>query len=297
MIRNTSKETLVAFILIAPFLAIYGLIFIYPTIDMFRLSFTDSPLIALPGSQVENVGFDNYTRLLSDRRFDTAFWNTAYFVALSVVPGTLVALAIALGISRLSGRLQALVLALFFLPYILPVSVVYRIWDWTLNFQFGIAMHLFDWFGVDRIPIFKITGWFMPAVAFVTIWWTAGFSILLFLAGLRAIPQEIYEAAALDNASRWTTFRRVTWPLLWPVTALVLTIQLILQLKIFDQVYLFSVGGRPNDNLVMVYYIFQRAFVNDHGGRAAAIAVVLFVIVIIVSVLNFQLMRFAERRQ
>lgn len=293
MIRNTRKEALVALVLIAPFVAIYGLIFIYPTIDMFILSFQDAPLIG-PG---EWVGWDNYTRLDRDRRFDTAIWNTAYFVALSVVPGTLVALAIALGISRLSGRLQALVLALFFLPYILPVSVVYRIWDWTLNFQFGIGMHLFDWLGMDRVPIFKMTGWFMPAVAFVTIWWTAGFSILLFLAGLRAIPQEIYEASALDNASRWTTFRKITWPLLWPVTALVLTIQLILQLKIFDQVYLFSVGGRPNDNLVMVYYIFQRAFVNNDGGRAAAIAVVLFVIVIIVSVLNFQLMRFAEKRQ
>lgn len=293
MIRNSRKESLIAYALIAPFVAIYGLIFIYPTIDMFILSFQDAPLI---GSG-DWVGSDNYTRLGRDRRFGTAAWNTAYFVALSVLPGTLVALGIALGVSRLSGRLQALVLALFFLPYILPVSVVFRLWDWTLNFQFGIAMHLFDWVGIDRVPIFKVTAWFMPAVAFVTIWWTCGFSILLFLAGLRAIPQEIYEAAALDNTSRWRTFRRITWPLLWPVTALVLTIQLILQLKIFDQVYLFSQGGRPNDNLVMVYYIFQRAFVNDHGGRAAAIAVVLFLVVIIVSVLNFQLMRFAERRQ
>lgn len=297
MLRNAKKETLIAYILIAPFVAIYALIFVYPTIDMVRLSFTDSPLIVMPNAQpVEQVGVENYTRLLRDRRFDTALWNTAYFVLLTVIPGTVVAMAIALGISRLSGRLQALVLALFFLPYILPVSVVYRIWDWTLNFQFGIAMHFFDLIGMDRVPVFKITGWFMPAVAFVTIWWTAGFSILLFLAGLRAIPAEIYEAAALDNASRWTTFRKVTWPLLWPVTALVLTIQLISQLKIFDQVYLFSVGGRPNDNLVMVYYIFQRAFVNDHGGRAAAIAVVLFLIVIVVSVLNFQLMRLVGGR-
>ncbi len=293
MIRNTRKEALIAFALIAPFVAIYALIFIYPTINMFILSFQDAPLIG----KGDWVGWGNYTRLPQDRRFDTAFWNTAYFVALSVVPGTLVALAIALGVSRLSGRLQALVLALFFLPYILPVSVVYRIWDWTLNFQFGIAMHVFDMVGLARVPVFKVTGWFMPAVAFVTIWWTAGFSILLFLAGLRAIPAEIYEAAALDNANRWTMFRRVTWPLLWPITALVLTIQLILQLKIFDQVYLFSVGGRANDNLVMVYYIFQRAFVNDQGGRAAAIAVVLFAMVIVVSVLNFQITRLSGGRQ
>src|SRR5690606_16834872 len=140
---------------------------------------------------------------------------------------------IALSVARLRGRLQALVLALFFLPYILPVSVVYIIWDWTLNFQFGIAMHLLDLLGLDRVPVFKTRTWFMPAVAWVTIWWTAGFSILLFLAGLRAIPAEIYEAAALDNSGRWTTFRKITWPLLWPVTALVFTIQMILQLKIF----------------------------------------------------------------
>ncbi len=234
---------------------------------------------------------------MGDRRFNTAFWNTIYFVAITVIPGTLAAFAIALGVNRLKGRVQALVLALFFLPYILPVSVVYLIWDWTLNFQFGIAMYVFDMLGLDRVPVFKSTVWFMPAVGVITIWWTAGFSILLFLAGLRAIPVEIYEAAALDNASRLTTFRQLTWPLMWPITALVLTIQLILQLKIFDQVYLFSVGGRPNDNLVLVYYVFQRAFQYDQGGRAAAAAVVLFILVIVVSVLNFQLTRLSKGRE
>jgi multiple sugar transport system permease protein len=289
MLRNSRSEILVALVLIAPFCAVYGLVFVYPTIKMLLLSVTDAPLIG-PG---EFVGLDNYTRLPGERRFNTALWNTTYFVILSVVPGTIVALLIALGVNRLSGRLQALVLALFFLPYILPVSVVYRLWDWTLNFQFGVAMHVLDWFSIPRIPVFKTTTWFMPAVAFVTIWWTAGFSILLFLAGLRAIPVEIYEAAALDNAGRWNTFRKITWPLLWPVTALVLTIQLILQLKIFDQVYLFSFGGRPNDTMVLVQYVYTRAFVSNQGGRAAAIAVTLFFIVIIVSVLQFQLLRLA----
>jgi multiple sugar transport system permease protein len=290
MLRNKRSEAMIAFVLIAPFIAIYGLVFIYPTVKLFMLSFTDAPLIG-PGNY---VGFDNYTRLVSDRRFDTAVWNTAYFVLLSVIPGTLVAFAIALSINRLAGRLQAFVLALFFLPYILPVSVVYLIWDWTLNYQFGIVMYVFDFLGIPRVPVFKSTAWFMPAVGFITIWWTAGFSILLFIAGLRAIPAEIYEAAALDNAGRWSTFRSITWPLMWPITALVLTIQLILQLKIFDQVYLFSIGGRPNDNVVLVYYVFQRAFQSDQGGRAAAVAVVLFIIVIIVSALNFQLTRLSK---
>lgn len=289
MIRDVRKDLLIALALIAPFVAIYGLIFVYPSIKMFWLSFTDAPLIGAG----KFVGAGNYTRLPGDPRFRLAAWNTAYFVLMTVVPGTFVALAIALGVSRLKGRFQAAVLALFFLPYILPVSVVYLIWDWVLNYQFGIAMHMLDLLGLERVPVFKVTSTFMPAVAFVTIWWTAGFSILLFLAGIRAIPAEIYEAAALDNASRWTTFRKITWPLLWPVTSLVLTIQLISQLKIFDQVYLFSQGGRPNDNMVLVYYIFQRAFQQDQGGRAAAVAVTLFVVVVVVSVLQFQLLRLA----
>jgi multiple sugar transport system permease protein len=293
MLTNRRKDILTALLLIAPFVAIYAVVFVYPTVKLFLLSFTDAPLIG-PG---KNVGFDNYTRLPGDPRFRTALWNTVYFVILSVIPGTVAALLISLGVNRLRGRLQAAVLALFFLPYILPVSVVYLIWDWTLNFQFGIAMHLLDALGIPRVPITKTTEWFMPAVAVVTIWWTAGFSILLFLAGLRAIPVEIYEAAELDNSTRWTTFRRITWPLLWPVTALVFTIQMILQLKIFDQVYLFSTGGRPNDNLVLVYYIFQRAFQSNQGGRAAAIAITLFVIVVVFSVIQFQLLRLAGGRR
>ena len=293
MLINRRKDTLIAAVLVAPFLAIYLLVFIWPTMQMFGISFTDAPLIG----DGNYVGVDNYARLDGDPRFRTAAWNTAYFVLLTVLPGTVVALLIALGVSRLKGRTQAAVLALFFLPYILPVSVVYLIWDWVLNFQFGISMHILDWLGVARVPITKTRDWFMPAMAVVTIWWTAGFSILLFLAGLRAIPAEIYEAAALDNASRWTTFRKITWPLLYPITSLVFTIQLISQLKIFDQVYLFSQGGRPNDNMVLVYYVFQRAFQQDQGGRAAAVAVTLFILVVAVSVLQFQLLRLSGGRR
>lgn len=296
MIRNRGREFWLALALVAPFLAVYSLIFAYPTVRMVRMSFTDANLIQWGDQAPEHVGLENYQRLTRDRRFHTALKNTGYFVLLSVVPGTFIALAIALGVSRLKGRLQALVLALFFLPYILPVSVVYRIWEWTLNYQFGIGMHLLDAVNIERIPVFRTVTWFMPAVAMVTIWWTAGFSVLLFLAGLRAIPEELYEAAALDNAGRFTTFRCLTWPLLWPVTALVLTIQLILQLKIFDQVYLFSIGGRPNDTMVMVQYIYSLAFSRDYGGRAAAVAVTLFVIVLVVTLLQFQVLRLAGGR-
>ena len=114
--------------------------FIYPTIQMVQLSFTKSPLIGAG----EWIGFDNYIRMFGDRVFWTAVWNTSYFVLLTVVPGTAVALCIALMVSRLKGWVQSVILAAFFLPFILPVTVVYLIWDWMLNLQFGIAQYLIE---------------------------------------------------------------------------------------------------------------------------------------------------------
>ena len=106
----------------------------------------------------------------------------------------------------------------------------------------------------------------------MTIWWTNGFNVLLFIAGLRNIPTELYEAAALDGATPRQRFWRVTWPLLWPVTALVLTLQLILQLKIFDQVYLMSDGGPFNSSYVLLLQLYREAFQLNHGGYASAVA-------------------------
>ena len=287
MLKSRRNEYFVAAVLVAPFVAVYGWLFIYPTIQMIQLSFTNAPLI---GSG-EWIGLKNYTRLIADRTYHKAIWNTAYFVILTVVPGTAAALGIALMVSRLRGWLQSLVLSAFFLPFILPVTVVFLIWQWMLNIQFGILQYLIAPIVGQPVNVWRNLPWFMPSVALVTIWWTNGFSILLFLAGLRNIPKEIYEAAELDGSSRWQTFSKITWPLIWPVTILCLTIQLILQLKIFDQVYLFSNGGRTQATMVLVQYIFDRAFIHNNGGYAATVAVSLFVIVIAFSLLQFQALR------
>jgi multiple sugar transport system permease protein len=280
-------ELITAFVLVTPFILIYGVLFVWPTIQMVGLSFTDAPLIG-PG---EWIGFENYVEMFGDRRFRTSVINTGYFVLLTVIPNTLIGLGIAMMVNRLKGWQQSLVLALFFLPYILPVSVVYRVWNWMFDLQFGIMQGIIEPLAGKPIPPFRNVAWFMPTVALVTVWWTCGFNILLYLAGLRAISSEIYEAAQLDNAGRWTMFRKITWPLIWPVTALVLTIQLILQLKIFDQVYLFVQGGRADPSMVLVQYIYNQAFERNHGGYGATIAVALFVIVIVFSVLQYQLLR------
>jgi multiple sugar transport system permease protein len=288
MLRSKRIEYLTAAALMTPFVVIYGVLFVYPTIKMVEQSLTNAPLIG-PGKW---IGFDNFHRLASDRLFSVAIWNTLYFVVLSVVPSTLLALAVALGVNRLKGWTQSVVLAAFFLPYILPVSVVTAIWAWMLDKDFGIAQNAVQLFNNGQhLSIFRTIPMFMPAVAFVTVWWLLGFNVLLFIAGLRNISSEIYEAAGLDGAGRWAQFTRITWPLIWPVTVLVFTIQLILQLKIFDQVYLFAQGGRVDATMVMVQYIYKQAFQMNKGGLADAAAVVLFLLIVVLSVLQFQLLR------
>lgn len=292
MLRNRRSEILVAYILVAPFILIYGWLFIYPTIQMVQMSFTKSPLIGAG----EWVGLKNYVRMFKDPTFFKSVINTAYFVALTVVPGTIVALAIALMVRRLNGWTQSVILAAFFLPYVLPISVVYVIWDWLTNKQFGMLQGLIIPFTGESVNIWRTIPWFMPGVAVITIWWTNGFSILLFLAGLRNIPQELYEAAALDGATRRQMLTRITLPLLWPITVLCLTIQLILQMKIFDQVYLFAMGGRTQATMVMVQYIYEQAFQKNAGGYAATLAVALFVVVVVFSILQFQILRIRGQR-
>ena len=288
MLRSKRSEVMTAAVLMAPFVVIYGVLFVYPTIKMVEQSLTNAPLIGAG----KWVGLDNYFRLASDRLFSVAVWNTIYFVILSVIPSTLLALVVALGVNRLKGWTQSVVLAAFFLPYILPVSVVFRLWSWIFDKDFGVAQYVIAPLnGGQHLSIFRTIPLFMPAVAFVTVWWLLGFNVLLFIAGLRNISSEIYEAAGLDGARRWVQFRRITWPLIWPVTVLVFTIQLILQLKIFDQVYLFAQGGRVDATMVMVQYIYKQAFQMNKGGLADAAAVVLFLLIVILSVLQFQLLR------
>ena len=292
MLKSRRTELLVAAILIAPFVAIYGWMFIYPTIQMVQLSFTDAPLIG----DGKWVGLANYDRLIHDKIFGKAIWNTSYFVLLTVIPGTAMALAIALMVQRLNGWVQSLILSAFFLPFVLPVTVVYLIWQWLFDTQFGIMQLVLEPIYGQSVNVWRRLPFFMPTVAVMTIWWTNGFSILLFLAGLRNIPREIYEAAELDGATRMQTFFRITWPLIWPITVLCLTIQLILQLKIFDQVYLFSMGGRTQSTMVLVQYIFDQAFVHNAGGYGATVAVALFIIVIAFSVFQYQILRLRGAR-
>jgi multiple sugar transport system permease protein len=280
-----------ALLLVAPFTLLYALFFLFPTARVFQLSFTNAPLIG----DGEFVGLANYERLLNDPLFWRSLRNTFYFVALTVVPNTAVGLMFALMVIRLK-RLRSMVLAAFFLPFMLPVSVVTLVWQWMLDSRFGVVQPIFQALVGRNLAVFRDPNWAMPMVALITIWWTVGFNMLLFIAGLQGISKEYYEAASLDGATNMQIFRFITWPLLWPITALVLTLQLIAQLKIFDQVYLLTGGGPFNSTIVMLQFVYREAFQQFRGGYASAVSVVLFVIIMVVSVAQYRLLRTGRAR-
>ena len=275
------KRWLTAMLMVAPFVFFYLLFLIYPTLRVIQLSFTNADLA---GNGVW-VGLTNYTKLFTEPTFWTALLNTLYFILLTVVPNTLVGLGLALLVMRLK-RLRNLAMAAFFLPNVLPVSVVTSVWNWVLDSNFGLVNYLTG----SSITWFQDPLWAMPAVALVTIWWTVGFNVLLFIAGLQNIPPDIYEAASLDGASGFRLFRSITWPSLWPVTSLILLLQLIAQFKIFDQIYLLTTGGPFDKTLVLLLYAYREGFQQQHGGYSSAIGVVLMVIILVVSALQTKLL-------
>jgi multiple sugar transport system permease protein len=281
-----------ALYLTAPFVVVFGVLFIYPTLQMVFLSFTSSQLI-VPGKW---VGLANYLELLHDRRFGLAVTHTAYFALLTVLPSTALGLLLAILVNRLKGPLQGVALAVFFIPYILPVATVTTIWAWMLDYQGGVLQGPIEWLTGARVHVLGTPSWLLPAVAVVTIWWGSGFNVLLCLAGLKNVPPELYEAARLDGAGRRAQFWHVTLPLVWPVVALVFTLQLILQLKLFDQLYLLSFSDRVDQSIVLVQYIYNLGFQSDRGGYASTVAVALFVIVVTVSALQLQLLRATGRK-
>lgn len=280
--RQGARKASGAVWFIGPFATVYTAFFVVPLIQLFRLSLTRTRLGNPAGPF---VGGGNYVRLLHDPAFWGAFVHTLYFVALTVVPLVLLGLILAMLVLR-AGKLTLFAQAAFFLPYILPVSVVTLIAAWVLNANYGVVNHLL---GVS-IAWFDDATLGLPAVAVVTVWWTVGFNMLLFLAGLQTVPKEVKEAAWLDGAGSWQVFRHVIWPLLWPTTSLALTLQVIASLKIFSQVYLLTAGGPGTSTRVLLEYMFDTGFSNLDSSYASAIAVAIFLEIVVISAVQSRLL-------
>ncbi|HVI18522.1 MAG TPA: sugar ABC transporter permease, partial [Gaiellales bacterium] len=237
-----------------PFFVLYILFLLWPILAAARTSLFDASL----SGHESWAGLRNYTDLLNDSNFWAAMWHTALFTLLSTPPLVLVALGLALLVSRVH-RFQWLYRLSFFAPYVLPVSVVVLIWNWLFQPGFGLINSYLTSLGLSEVNWLGQPFVAMVAVAIATVWWTVGFNFVLYLAGLQEIPRELYEAAATDGATSWQQTRRITLPLLASTTVLVTVLQVIASLKVFDQIYLLQNGsaGPQNSTRPAIQYIYE----------------------------------------
>ena len=277
-----------ALVFTGPFFVLFVAFLFWPVVSALWTSFFDDSLV---GSATW-AGLDNYRELVEDPNFWAAMWHTALFTILSVPPLVLLALGLALLVSRVT-RMQWLFRLAFFAPYVLPVSVVVLIWNWMYQPGFGLINSYLTSLGFAEVNWLGQPGVAMVSAVIVTVWWTLGFNFVLFLAGLQEIPRELYEAAATDGAKPGQQLRRITLPLLSSTTLLVTTLQIIHSLKIFDQIYLLQLGtpGPENSTRVAIQYIYEAGFTQYRIGYASAMSFVFFLVIIAVALISMRLVR------
>ncbi len=245
---------------------IYGMVLSFQKVDLFG-----------PGRY---VGLSNYFRLLSDRIFLQSVWNTFYFVILTVPATVIIGLFLAIALNHKS-RYSGVLRGIFFSSSILSVTIVTLIWRIIFIPNDGLMANIFTFFGLEPVGFLSSPNWALIAVAIATIWWCIGLPMMLFLAALQQIPKEIYEAAALDNASKLRTFWRITVPSIMRTIVLTVIIEIVLQFQLFGQAQLMTNGGPNGSSRPIVLFIYEIGFKRWDIGYASAASQVLFAIILV----------------
>jgi multiple sugar transport system permease protein len=267
---------------VAPFVLLYGLILLFP---LFRGVWLSLNQVDLFGAG-HFVGAANYARLAHDPIFETSLKNT-FVVTLMIVPVlTVLALALALALNRAT-KGGAILRGIFFSSAVLSVTIVTLVWRFILAPDAGLLGSLWTALGWTALPFLSDSHLVLPALAITTIWWSVGFPMLLLLAGLQQIPNEMYEAAALDGASRWTMLSHITVPALRRSIVLVVMLQTAAQLQMFGQSQLLTAGGPSGASRTAVLFLFETAFGQWELGYASAAAEVLFLIILAVTITQY----------
>ena len=286
--RSVSRSRWSGALFVAPYLAIFVAMLVVPLLLGMRLSLTRGDLFGIK----EFIGFGNFSRLFGDPVFLQAVWNTFYFVLLTVPVLTVVGLALALVLNQ-PQRWAAILRAIFFASTVLSVTVVTLIWRLVLIPEGGLAAVVTRALGQEPIAFLSEPALAMPAVAVTTIWWGIGLPMVLFLAALQQIPRDLYEAAALDGASKARTLFAITLPCIRRTIALVICVEIILQFQLFGQPHLMTGGGPNNSTRPIVLFIYETGWKQWQLGYATAAAQVLFALIAIAAMAQYY---FASRK-
>jgi multiple sugar transport system permease protein len=279
------------YLYISPWIIGFILFTLAPVIASFLLSFAEYDIITAP----RWVGFLNFKQLFADALFRKSLINTLYYSAVTVPLGIVFSLFLAMLVNvKIRGSYTFRVI--YYLPAVTSGVAISLLWRWLFNPDIGLVNYFLGWFGIEPLGWLTSTTWALPAVMIMSVWGSLGGPMLIYLAGLQGIPDQLYEAADLDGANVWQRFRHVTIPMLSPAIFFNLIMAIIGSFQVFTAVYVmtanaasFEPGGPANSTLVYVLYLYRNAFKYLVMGQSCAMAWFLFLIILVLTLLNFKL--------
>lgn len=284
------SEQLAAYLFLLPYLLVFVLFRLGPVIAGFLTSFTHWNIVGAP----KFVGVANYQRLLHDRLFAVSVRNTLAFVVITTPSLVLLGLILAVLLDQpLRGR--SLTRTLVFAPYVVMSAVVGVLWIWMYDARFGLIDYYLGRLGLPAVRWLSNPNTALPALALAQLWWTVGFNMIILLAGLQDVPDELKDAARIDGAGEGAVFRHVTLPLLRPTMFVVTMLTLITTVQLFDLVFVTTQGGPTLSTVTLIYYLYVQAFQNFDLGYGSAIAYVAFAILVLFGIAQSAVQRRMNR--
>src|SRR3990172_9599193 len=269
-----------AYFFLAPAMISIFVFFFIPVIAAFIISFTDFDIYYLGNySNLRFIGLKNYSDLLGNELFWTSLRNTFYFVVAASPLSIAVSLGAALILNSKLVKLNAVFRLAYFIPVVTTLVAVAIDWRFIYHPRFGMLNYLLSFWGLNPIDWLGDPFWAMPSIILMSIWKNFGYNMIIFIAGLQNIPEQLYEAAVLEGASGWQQFKKITLPMLAPTTVFISIITMIGNFQLFAEPYVMTQGGPLNKTLSVVQYMYQEGFRWWNMGYSASIAFVLFIIV------------------
>jgi len=287
-----NPSTRAAWLFLAPALSAITVFFFLPVIVAFVMSLTDFDIYSLADiSKARFVGVNNYWNLLHDALFWKALRNTTYFVVVGVPLSIATSLGAAILLNNRFLKFKSLFRLAYFTPVVTTLVAVAVVWRYIYHPRFGLMNYWLGLFGVNPIDWLGDPVWAMPALIILAVWKNFGYNMIIFIAGLQSIPDELYEAAHIDGAGKWQQFRNITIPMLAPTTLFVGIITVIGYFQFFAEPYVMTQGGPLNSTLSIVLLMYQEGFRWWRMGYSSSIAFVLFFIVFVITLIQLKVQK------
>lgn len=293
MKENTRLSALILFL--GPSLIVIFVFFFLPVIAAFMMSFTDFDIYSLGNFNYLRVtGLDNYKKLLNEPLFWTALKNTFYFVVVGGPLSVAASLGAALLLNSKLIKYKSIFRMIYFLPVVTTLVAVSIVWRYFYHPRFGLLNYILSFIGLGPFDWLGDPNLAMPAIIILAVWKNFGYNMIIFIAGLQNIPEDLYEAASIEGATAWQQFKHITIPQLAPTTLFISVITMIGYFQLFAEPYVMTQGGPLNSTLSIVLYMYQEGFRWWNIGYSTAIAFALFIIILIGTLIQFKLQKESE---